>query len=66
MRLGGSFFMFCFGVYLLWGVVRRRDEPWLVITTGAGEHAFPLRDELPDSAAAALRTMIGPPRETRT
>jgi len=57
MRLVGSFFMVCFGLLLLWGVVRRRDEPWVVFVTTTGERAFPLRNELSPRAASVLETL---------
>lgn len=58
LRLVGSFFLFSFGIYLLWGVVSRREMPWLVLITDSGERAFPLRDEMPENAVAALRALI--------
>ena len=58
-RLVGSFFLFLFGIILLWGVVRRRDEPWIVFVTKSGERAFPLRRDVSPKAAAVLRTLFG-------
>jgi hypothetical protein len=58
LRLVGSFFMLFFGVCLLWGVMRRREQPWLVLTTASGERAFPLNEELPETAVAALRSLV--------
>jgi hypothetical protein len=50
--------MLFFGVCLLWGVMRRRDQSWLVLTTASGERAFPLNEELPETAVAALRSLV--------
>ena len=52
----GSIFMFFFGVYLLWGVLRRHDEPWVVFLLEQEERALPLKAELsPDHVALLER-----------
>lgn len=61
MRLAGSFFMVCFGVFLLGSVMRRRDEPWVVFVTSTGEHGFPLRHNLSSEASEALRSICSGP-----
>ncbi len=66
LRLVGSFFTACFGLVLLWGVVRRRDEPWMVFVTTTGERAFPLRGDLAPRAASVLQTLCGDPADART
>ena len=56
---------FVLPIFLTWylpalGRRERRDIPWLVFITDSGERAFPLRDELPENAAAVLRSLIAP------
>jgi hypothetical protein len=58
MRLAGSVFMAFFGAFLLWGVIRRREQPWLVLTTVSGERAFPLNEELSKLAAEVLDGLV--------
>ena len=53
----GSIFMFIFGVYLLWGVVRRHDEPWVVFILDHEERALPLKAELSPDHVALLEKL---------
>ena len=39
----GAFFMFLFGLCLLWAVLRRRHEDWVVFVLERTEHPVPLR-----------------------
>jgi hypothetical protein len=55
-----------FGAYLLWGVVRRRDVPWVVFITGPSEYALPLEAELTSAAKSVLAGMVQKPRESAT
>ena len=52
LALGSCTTMICemmFGTYLLWSVIRRRDETWVVFASASGERAFPLSEQpLPD------------------
>jgi hypothetical protein len=57
LRLVGSFFMFGFGALLLWGVWRRREEPWIVFTTKAGESAYPLEYGLSPQARETVQSL---------
>jgi hypothetical protein len=59
MRTIGALFMVCFGVYVLWEVARRRQEPWLVFVIEGGERGFPLTKELSPQALETLKTIIG-------
>jgi len=52
----GSIFTFFFGAYLLWGVVRRHDEPWTVFVLDNDACAFPLKTELTAVHAALLES----------
>jgi len=64
MRLGASVCMVIFGACLLWGVIRRRDLPWLVLMTRTGERAFPLGEELPENAAIVLKSLVAEAEES--
>jgi hypothetical protein len=59
-RVGAAslFMLFC-GLFLLWGVIRRRDEPWIVFIASAGERAFRLRADLSPQAAGVLHSVVG-------
>lgn len=50
----GGFCMFLCGVYLLWSVVTRKNEPWIAFVLRQGERAFPLKTELSASEADVL------------
>ena len=52
--LTAGVFLFCCGCYLLWGVMRQRDEPWIVFITETGERAFPLKQALTPRAMDLL------------
>lgn len=56
MRVLGSVFMLFVGTYLLWEVIRRRDEPWVVFVLGTTERAFPLARPLSAPALQFLQS----------
>jgi hypothetical protein len=57
-RIAGAFFMFLLGVYLLWGVVTRKDESWIVFIFKSGERAFPIPDELSTNETEKLLKLL--------
>jgi hypothetical protein len=65
-ELVGLLFLFSVGAYLLWGVLRRRDEPWLVFVLGSSERAFPLKDDLSAEASSLLTQLCGRAPEKRS
>lgn len=61
--IAGSFFMLLCGLYLVCAVIRRRDEPWIVLLTTTGERAFRLRDGLTPQAVGVLTSLVGDPAD---
>lgn len=53
-----SLFLFVFGAWLLWEVITRRDEPWIVFVTATRERAFPLKTDLKPQAIAVLHVLF--------
>jgi hypothetical protein len=53
----GCIFAVIFGSYLLWLVIRRHDEPWIVFVMGSIERAFPLKKRLEPQALALLQSL---------
>lgn len=47
------------GAYLLQGVVRRREIPWLVLVAGTTEREFPLRQDLPAAVITVIEEVTG-------
>jgi hypothetical protein len=56
--LGSLFLLFC-GCFLLWGVLRRRDEPWIVFVTDSGERDFPIKKVMTAEAVKSLLSVCG-------
>jgi hypothetical protein len=58
-RVAGAVFMLFIGAYLLYGVLRRRDEEWLVLVSEHEERAFPIGGKLAPHVVDQLRELIG-------
>ena len=60
LRLVGSFFMVCMGIYLLWCVCFSRKIEWITFVLDTESRAFPLSRPLSPRAFMALRDLYGP------